>query len=529
MIVDHDLCNLCGECIPNCFKDAVSQSDESILISDECVECRQCVAAEACPVGAIGPYDAPAMAGIVECFCCPVRCNIKSERMGVCRRYSNEGGRLVRATPLTTYQEVEDVASEEYDPAIRKPLLTGIGACTTTRNPPAPFIVRDEVEGVDVVTSVSEVPFTFSGVLVKIDTDRYIGEEGSRVLYRGKRVGFVSTEQYGSKLLSLGGVRALAHPEGWRVARLCADVSNCKSVELTIEGGSKLELAVGQKPVIDGVRDERRRIGCGGAACQLNAEHFRGAADEIIVMDQHLTGYMRKPASDVPWEVESVTGLRMRHRAACGHVAFPHQGGDGYGGTIYHDPIQIVESYDPGRIKEGWTILFTDCVGEKFALYRFGAGRFKEIQMTPEAMKAIEELRAGCEPARVSALFFAGVGGSARTGVVKRRHIRLTEAIKDRRARLTVGGAFAFVLPGGGIDIMVDVEKVKRGSFYWMGVMPAMIAPIEFTMRLEDYIAIGGYAEAVRPLEEVLRNPQPVFVSSDRKPRYAIQVSRPGS
>jgi len=462
MIIDQALCTLCGECIPNCFKDAISQDDGNIIISEECVECRQCVASEACPVDAIKATDGTKAEGAAECFCCPVRCTIKPERMGACRRYLNMEGRLVRETPLATYAEVEDTASQGYDPSIRKPLLTGIGACTTTRNPPAPFIVQDKVEEVDVVTCVSEVPFTFSGVHVKIDTDRYIGEEGSRVLHRGKRAGMVSTEQYGSKVISLGGVRTLAHPEGWRVARLCADVANRKSVELEVEGGSKLVLQVGRKPVIDGVSDERRRIGCGGAACQLNAEYFKDAADEVIVLDQHLTGYLRKPASQEPWEVESVTGIKMRHRSACGHVSFPHQGGSGYGATIYDDPVQIIESYDPRQIKEGWTIFFTDCTGGRFALYRFQNDRFEEIDMTPEAKKAVEELRSGCEPARVSALFFAGAGGSARTGIVKHRHIRLTEAIKNRRARLTVGGAPAFIFPGGGIDILVDVEKVKN-------------------------------------------------------------------
>ncbi len=528
MIIDQELCTLCGECIANCFKDAIAAENEKILISEECVDCRQCVAAEACPVEAILPQDTPVAGGGAECFSCPVRCTIKPERTGACQRYLNQDGGLLRTTPLTPYHEVEELVSEEYDPAIRKPLLTGIGACTTSRNPPAPFIVQDKVEGVDVVTCVSEIPFTFSGVQVKIDTDRYIGEEGSKVLYRGKRAGMVVTEQYGSKILSLGGVRALAHPEGWRVARLCADIANRKSVELEIEGGGKLELAVGEKPVIDGEQDQRRRIGCGGAATQLNIEHFRGAADEVIIMDQHLTGYLRKPASDTPWEVESITGIKMRHRAACGHISFPHQGGVGYGATIYEDPLQIIESYDPADIKEGWTILFTDCVGEKFALYRFEGDSFKETDMTPEAMKSIEELQTGCEPARVSALFFAGVGGSARTGVVKRRHIRLTEAIKDRRARLTVGGARAFVFPGGGIDILVDVEKVREGAFHWMGVMPAMIAPIEFTMKLDDYVDIGGYAEAVRPLEEVLRDPPPVYVSPGSESQYAIRVKTSG-
>jgi len=30
------------------------------------------------------------------------------------------------------------------------------------------------------------------------------------------------------------------------------------------------------------------------------------------------------------------------------------------------------------------------------------------------------------------------------------------------------------------------------------------VAPIEYTMRLEDYSAIGGHRHAIRPLDEVM-------------------------
>jgi hypothetical protein len=66
------------------------------------------------------------------------------------------------------------------------------------------------------------------------------------------------------------------------------------------------------------------------------------------------------------------------------------------------------------------------------------------------------------------------------------------------KARLTVGGAPTFVLPGGGINFMVDVEKVMRGAFTWAPT-PAMICPIEYTMTLEDYIEMGGHQEAIKP------------------------------
>ncbi len=60
--------------------------------------------------------------------------------------------------------------------------LTGIGTGTTYPDyKPAPFIVSSEHEGVDMVTVVTEGIFSYCGVKVKIDTDRFIGPEQSAV------------------------------------------------------------------------------------------------------------------------------------------------------------------------------------------------------------------------------------------------------------------------------------------------------------------------------------------------------------
>jgi 6-hydroxynicotinate reductase len=66
------------------------------------------------------------------------------------------------------------------------------------------------------------------------------------------------------------------------------------------------------------------------------------------------------------------------------------------------------------------------------------------------------------------------------------------------RAVLTVGGAPVYLLPGGGITFYVDVEKVRPGSFTWVPT-PATVCPLEYTMRLDDYRAMGGHVGAMRP------------------------------
>jgi hypothetical protein len=46
---------------------------------------------------------------------------------------------------------------------------------------------------------------------------------------------------------------------------------------------------------------------------------------------------------------------------------------------------------------------------------------------------------------------------------------------------------------------MVDVTRLPAGAFGYVPT-PALVAPIEFTMRLSDYAALGGHMDHVRPL-----------------------------
>jgi hypothetical protein len=84
--------------------------------------------------------------------------------------------------------------------------------------------------------------------------------------------------------------------------------------------------------------------------------------------------------------------------------------------------------------------------------------------------------------------------------------VRLTQAIKDLLVNVTCGGAPAYVWPGGGITVMVDVARMPDRSFGTVPT-PAIVAPIEFTMKLEDFQKLGGHMESVTPLHEVLSRP----------------------
>ena len=68
---------------------------------------------------------------------------------------------------------------------------------------------------------------------------------------------------------------------------------------------------------------------------------------------------------------------------------------------------------------------------------------------------------------------------------------------------MTAGGAPVVVWPGRGITFMVDVMLLPDNAFGYVPT-PAIVAPIEFTMRLDDYAALGGHVDQVRPVGDIL-------------------------
>jgi hypothetical protein len=275
------------------------------------------------------------------------------------------------------------------------------------------------------------------------------------------------------------------------------DLANRERVKLRIEAGSRLELQVGAAPVVDGVTMEKMRVGCGSATLGLFAPLLKEAADEVVVLDSHLTGLLTEHAAGrylgtVP------SGARLRFRQSTPGRYFGDHG-KGWGGTSVEDPRDVFAPEGLRAVAPGSRILVTETTGQKAAMFRVdGSGELEATELTEAARRAVETITRTCQPSRVSALYCGGTGGSARAGVT-RDPIKLTHAVHGQKARLTIGGAPTFLLPGGGIDFMVDVERVVAGFFTWVPT-PALVVPVEYTMRLSDYEAMGGHLEAVKPL-----------------------------
>jgi 6-hydroxynicotinate reductase len=238
--------------------------------------------------------------GIVRCDACPVLCRIRPGRQGACARYANDCGQLVRTDPIvmliSTIDRNDKIATFEGTADSGRTFVTGIGSGTTYPDyKPAPFIVGSEHDGVDTVTVVTEGMFSYCGVKVKIDTDRHLGPETATIRVSGEAVGHVTTAEYGSQMLSIGGVRHLtggSKKEGNITCETLLALCNGDAVDLAIDGGHRVRVQAGQAPVVDDKPESRMRVGCGSATVGIFAQQWAGIVDEVIVVDDHITGVL---------------------------------------------------------------------------------------------------------------------------------------------------------------------------------------------------------------------------------------------
>ena len=330
----------------------------------------------------------------IVCNACPVVCQIAVGRSGACDRYANVDGALTRVDPVLMFKGPGDQL-----------FVTGVGAGTTYPDyKPAPFIVSGQYDGADTVTVVTEGIFSYCSFRVKVDTDRWLGPEQATVRYQGEAVGHVTTHEYGSQFLSLGGVHHLtggSKKEGRVSCELMMALGNKKAVELSIDGGAQVIVQADRAPIVNGVTETLMRVGCGSATVGIFAQQWAGQVDEVIVIDDHITGVLSEHQAgqclDMP-----VSGVRLKGRRSTPgryfQVAAP---GDGWGGTDITDPLSIIESWDTRYAKPGTRLLIVSTTGADSAYFVLDEHLQAQPQAIPPQVQKVvdrsEERRVGKE------------------------------------------------------------------------------------------------------------------------------------
>ena len=316
----------------------------------------------------------------------------------------------------------------------------------------------------------------------------------------------MTTSEYGSRMLSLGGVEHLtggSKREGRVTCDALLRLCNREAVEMEVEGGAQMRLQAGHAPIINGVEEHLMRVGCGSAAIGMFAAQWAPHVDEVIVVDDHITGVLSEHQAGKLLGVPP-TGIKVKGRRSTPgryfQVAAP---GTGWGGTDVEDPLSILKQSDPKHARAGLRLLMISTTGEQYAYFELDDDLVPQPAPIPAPLLAsAERVAENCEPSLTSVLFMGGAGGSLRAGVTE-NPVRLTRSVRDALTYVSCGGAEAYIWPGGGITLMADVMEMPTNAFGYVPT-PALVAPIEFTMRLSDYQALGGHMAAVRPLAEVL-------------------------
>jgi hypothetical protein len=454
----------------------------------------------------------------IRCDACPVMCYISEGKTGACDRYANHDGKIIRCDPLTIIDrrlakgdKIQPFLAANWDGQTLSGhdiVVSAIGAGTTYPDyKPAPFIVSREIDGVDCVTVVTEAIFSYCGVKVKIDTDRHIGAEAASVRADGEAIGHVMTAEYGSQMLSLGGVDHLtggSKLEGRKTCDALLRLCNKEAVELTIDGGSSIIVQAGRAPVIDGKAEERMRVGCGSATIGMFASQWQGLVDEVVVVDDHITGVVSEHQAGkvIGW---AATGIRINgRRSTPGRYFKVAEPGNGWGGTNIDDPLAILGQWRATKgARAGLSLLMVSTTGEHAGYYVLNDALEPVMLPMPAALQTSVDLIAqNCEPALCTVLFMCGAGGSLRSGVTD-NPIHLTRSVHSDEASVTIGGAPTYRWPGGGITVMVDVMEVPDGAFGYVPT-PALVAPLEFTTRRDAYQRLGGHNTHIRNLDDVL-------------------------
>src|SRR5690606_9628072 len=187
--------------------------------------------------------------------------------------------------------------------------------------------------------------------------------------------------------------------EGRMTLELMQALCNKQAAECTIDDGASLVIQAGRAPIVNGVEEQRMRVGCGSAAIGIFARQLLDLADEVVVVDDHITGVLTEHQAG-RCLLMPPSGIRMRGRKSTPgryfQVANP---GSGWGGTDISDPLSIIDGWEPGVAKPGLRLLMTSTTGEQAQWFVLDDNlQPVEQPIPPEVQKVVDRIGENCEP-----------------------------------------------------------------------------------------------------------------------------------
>ena len=181
------------------------------------------------------------------------------------------------------------------------------------------------------------------------------------------------------------------------------------------------------------------RVGCGSATIGIFAKQWLGHADEVIVVDDHITGVLTEHQAGRFLDMRPA-GIRVRgRRSTPGRYFQVANPGIGWGGTDIEDPLAIIERIDPKTAWPGLRLLMVSTTGEHAAWFVLDEALMPRPAPMPAAIAAaVERIGENCEPAlapccswpapaarlRAGATENPGAADALRAGGPDARHLR---------------------------------------------------------------------------------------------------------
>ena len=131
------------------------------------------------------------------------------------------------------------------------------------------------------------------------------------------------------------------------------------------------------------------RVGCGSATIGMFATQWRGLVDEVVVVDDHITGVVSEHQAGkvLGWED---TGIKIiGRRSTPGRYFKVSEPGLGWGGTTISDPLSILGEWNAKKgARPGLSLLMVSTTGEQFAYYELDDGAEAGREAVPGAAAA---------------------------------------------------------------------------------------------------------------------------------------------
>ena len=110
-------------------------------------------------------------------------------------------------------------------------------------------------------------------------------------------------------------------------------------------------------------------MGCGSATIGMFAKQWHGKVDEVVVVDDHITGVLSEHQAGKLLDIPD-TGIKMKgRRSTPGRYFQVADPGTGWGGTNISDPLSVLGPFNPKEARPGLTMLMVSTTGEHAAYY----------------------------------------------------------------------------------------------------------------------------------------------------------------